>query len=33
MCVWNSEFLQSREIHQGFLAFEKPFNDPSRDID
>lgn len=25
--------LKSREIHQGFRAFEKPFNDPSRDID
>lgn len=25
--------LKSRQIHQDFSAFEKPFNDPSRDID
>lgn len=25
--------LKSSEIHQRFRAFEKPFNDPSRDID
>lgn len=31
--VWKGTFFKRREIHQGFSAFEKPFNDSSRDID
>lgn len=31
--VWKKSILKSREMHQGFRAFEKPFNDLSRDID
>lgn len=32
-CVCKGFLGKSREINQGFQHFEKPFNDPSRDID